>query len=441
MSEQISVGLIKPSPYQPRLSFDLEDIRGSIEKDGILVALTVRKKDGFYELVDGERRLRLAKELGYKTVKCNVIDVSDDVARRMVWKVNTLRKDYTPKEKAYHFKKLQEKYGMSVTGIGRDCDYDRHTVLAYLNVFKLPNKYQNLVWDGKIGIAHIRELESLFNGEYSHHITDYLNQSLERKLSSAELRQTLRPELEEIERRRVESAKKAVGKITTEIKEPETPEELEKAAQILKKEAKKRQTKEQVLEQQQKKADDALSAVWNKIQKAKKMGIEVTAFLKKYNNATLTLYPTPKKATIQETNEVWQEAKGLKKNLDTVIKEEKKRREEEERKKREEEIKRQAEEETKEKLLKDKEFIKEVAKIAPQIRTEPQETQLPFDIPSVDQQLDKIFSSMAKVTSDSKVTPNPQDFIQYIKGYIKRKKLVCPVCGETHLMWKCGHAF
>jgi len=65
----IPVEQIKPSPYQPRMTFDLEDIKGSIMRDGILVTLTVRKKDGFYELVDGERRLRVVKELGYETVK------------------------------------------------------------------------------------------------------------------------------------------------------------------------------------------------------------------------------------------------------------------------------------------------------------------------------------------------------------------------------------
>jgi len=52
----IPVDQIKPSPYQPRLTFDLEDIKGSIMRDGILVALTVRKNDAYYELVDGERR-------------------------------------------------------------------------------------------------------------------------------------------------------------------------------------------------------------------------------------------------------------------------------------------------------------------------------------------------------------------------------------------------
>jgi ParB family chromosome partitioning protein len=164
----IPIDKIKPSPFQPRLTFDLEDIKGSIIRDGILVSLTVRKKDGYYELVDGERRWRVAKELGYKTVPCDVIDIDDETARRMVWKVNTLRKDYEPKEKALFFKRMQEEYGMSIRGIAREYDQDPHTVIAYLNVFKLPKDYQQMIWDGVIAIGVIRELEQLFNGvEYS----------------------------------------------------------------------------------------------------------------------------------------------------------------------------------------------------------------------------------------------------------------------------------
>lgn len=40
-------------------------------------------------------------------------------------------------------------------------------VLAYLNVFKLPENYQRLIWDGKIGIGHIDNLTSYFNGGHS----------------------------------------------------------------------------------------------------------------------------------------------------------------------------------------------------------------------------------------------------------------------------------
>jgi ParB family chromosome partitioning protein len=240
----VPINQIKPSPYQPRLSFNLEDIRGSIQRDGILVPLTVRKKDGYYELVDGERRTRLAKELGHKTIPVTVINVDDDTARRMVWKVNTLRQEYSPREKAYYFKKLQEEYGMSLRGIARECDYSDTLVRAYLAVFRLPKEYQEYVWLGKIGVGHLVQLlnAGFFNGDAKAFVQaiTFLDQIIEQKLSDREFQEVLEPTLREYQKHRVESAKKAVGEVVPEVGVPETPEELERAATTLRKEANKK---------------------------------------------------------------------------------------------------------------------------------------------------------------------------------------------------------
>ena len=52
---------IRPNPGQPRKIFDpagLQELAASIAEYGIVQPLTVRRRDGFYELVAGERRLR-----------------------------------------------------------------------------------------------------------------------------------------------------------------------------------------------------------------------------------------------------------------------------------------------------------------------------------------------------------------------------------------------
>jgi ParB/RepB/Spo0J family partition protein len=244
----ISLDQIKPSPYQPRLSFNLEDIRGSIQRDGILVPLTVRKKDGYYELVDGERRTRLAKELGYKTVPVTVIDVDDDTARRMVWKVNTLRQEYSPKEKAYYFQKLQNPpYGMSLKGMAGECDVDIKDVKAYLNVLKLPKEYQQMVWDRLIPVRDIRELDQLFNGvaratpEGNPEIFGLLDRSAREKHFGAEqIREAIKPYLTKLRKEQIEKAKEVMEAIEPTVTIPETPEELEEAAISLRKEARRK---------------------------------------------------------------------------------------------------------------------------------------------------------------------------------------------------------
>ena len=58
---------IRPNPGQPRKIFDpagLQELAASIAEYGIVQPLTVRRRDGFYELVAGERRLRAARMAG-----------------------------------------------------------------------------------------------------------------------------------------------------------------------------------------------------------------------------------------------------------------------------------------------------------------------------------------------------------------------------------------
>ena len=58
---QCDISQITHNRYQPRQHFsddDLEELTASIKTQGIIQPLLVRKNDGGYELVAGERRLR-----------------------------------------------------------------------------------------------------------------------------------------------------------------------------------------------------------------------------------------------------------------------------------------------------------------------------------------------------------------------------------------------
>ena len=346
----VPVDKIKPSPYQPRLTFDLEDIRGSIKRDGILIPLTVREREGYYELIDGERRVRLAKELGYKTVPCTVIKVDDDTARRMVWKVNTLRQDYTPKEKAYHFRSLQEKYGMSLRGMAMEYGIDRHTIKAYLNTFRLPDEYQQMVWDRVIPIGVVKELEVLLNSgvyppserltsEKAPEIFEILDRaSREKYFGQKEAQESIRPYLKRLRQEQVEKAKVAVERVEPEVRVPETPEELEEAARVLREEAKRRKTPKQKHREIVGKAQKALSS-FPSLENAEKLGVDIKVYKKKLEKIESYLKEKPKEA--------WDDISSLKKEFKAEIKEAQIHREEEEEKRREEEMQRRIEEEAK----------------------------------------------------------------------------------------------
>jgi ParB/RepB/Spo0J family partition protein len=358
---QIPLDLIKPSPYQPRLYFDLEDIRGSIMKDGILVPLTVRKKDGYYEIIDGERRWRLAKELGYKTVPCVVkTDVDDEVADQMSWNLNTLRKEYTVEERAKHFRMHQEQR-MSARAIGRIHGYSNVTVSSYLSIFKLPEEYQQYVWDGKFGIAKIQRLYE--RGLLDESVKDltpaltFINQSITQDLKDDEFEKLLTDTVGKVEEIRLKTAKKAIGKVTPEIKEPETPEDFEKMAVTLRKEAERRKTAEQKAEEKRQKliaqTRKSLNATRKKIDGAEKI-IDVSVLREQLNELEKSLEQNPAEAREQLI--------ALGKQVDGAKKQRQKEIEEENRKKREEEERHRLEEEMKKKLEEEKKRLEEEAK-------------------------------------------------------------------------------
>src|ERR1700752_1085824 len=67
----LPVAQIHPNPYQPRQHFDperLQELASSLQTQGLLQPIVVRRhRDGF-ELIVGERRWRAAQMAGFETI-------------------------------------------------------------------------------------------------------------------------------------------------------------------------------------------------------------------------------------------------------------------------------------------------------------------------------------------------------------------------------------
>ena len=87
---------IRPNPHQPRRTFDpaeLASLAESVRRHGILQPLTVRRRDGGWELVAGERRLRAAQLAGLPTVPCVEREADDDTSALLALVENLQRQD------------------------------------------------------------------------------------------------------------------------------------------------------------------------------------------------------------------------------------------------------------------------------------------------------------------------------------------------------------
>jgi len=106
---------IKPSPMNPRKTFDegaIAELAASIRQHGLLQPITVRPKDGMYEIVMGERRYRaycLNQQQSTKyptTIPCIVREMTDEEALDAMITENLQRKDVDPIEEAFAFGQL-----------------------------------------------------------------------------------------------------------------------------------------------------------------------------------------------------------------------------------------------------------------------------------------------------------------------------------------------
>ncbi len=235
---KVEIDLIKPSPYQPRIFFDVSELKEEIERDGLLSDLVVRKRDKAYELVDGERRLRALKKLGWKTAPVRVVKLDDSIVRRSVYKVNKVREDYTVEEEARYFKKLTQE-GMTPWEISKELGVDFHWVLAHLNVFKFPENIQKALWTGQISISHLVALEGTIGRSIEESLS-IINEIINRKLTLKETKKIIHKQKEKVEEMRVEAAKKVLTKVDPKIAKLKNAEDFDKAAKVLKKIAKKK---------------------------------------------------------------------------------------------------------------------------------------------------------------------------------------------------------
>ena len=236
---EVDVDSIRSSPYQPRLIFDLEDLKQEIKKDGLLSNLVVRNRGKFFELIDGERRWRVLKELGWETVPVRVVDADDTMARLAVYKLNKIRENYTVEEEARYLKKVRDE-GMTPWAISKQLNVDSRWVLAHLNVFKFPEDIRKAVWGKQISMSHIVALESVIDRNIKEAVLT-VNEILNRKLTVSETRKIAKKRAKELKERvkemRIREAEKVLPAIAPKAPKLETPEDFEKAAEVFKEKA------------------------------------------------------------------------------------------------------------------------------------------------------------------------------------------------------------
>ncbi len=132
---------IEPNPLQPRQIFDQDSLYGlaaSIRQYGVISPLSVRLRQGRYELVAGERRLRAAVLAGLETVPCVVLDIDDADSGAIALVENLQRRDLDFAEQAQGIARLIRLYGLRQEDCARRLGMSQSAVANKLRLLRLP---------------------------------------------------------------------------------------------------------------------------------------------------------------------------------------------------------------------------------------------------------------------------------------------------------------
>jgi ParB family transcriptional regulator, chromosome partitioning protein len=163
--DTIPVSRIHTNPKQPRTVFDrqgLEDLKKSIVENGVIQPVTVRKTDGGFEIIAGERRLRAVVELGYERIPAYVMNVeTEEKMLELALVENVQREDLNPIELAKAYDQLQTEYRLSQEEVARKVGKDRATVANFIRLLKLPDVIQDSLSKNEISMGHARAFMGL----------------------------------------------------------------------------------------------------------------------------------------------------------------------------------------------------------------------------------------------------------------------------------------
>ena len=162
---KINTGNISRNPFQPRQTFNEENLNSlaeSIKRKGILQPiLVVKKDDGSYQLVAGERRLRASKIAGLVEVPAIVVNMDDQEQLEVAILENIQREDLNPLEEAESYRRLMNEFHHTQEELSEILGKSRSHVANILRLLTLPPQVKEMVREGKLSFGQARALIGL----------------------------------------------------------------------------------------------------------------------------------------------------------------------------------------------------------------------------------------------------------------------------------------
>lgn len=220
----VKITMVEPNRDQPRKNFDedaLQELADSIKQFGLLQPILVQQRDGYYEIVAGERRWRAAKLAGLKEVPVIIRNLTEQEIVEISLIENIQRENLNPIEEAQAYKKLLTEFNLKQDEVAERVSKSRAAVTNSMRLLKLSDEVQQMVISDMISTGHARALLAIEDADEQYALAQRI---FDEKLSV----------------RDIEKLVKSIGKPAKEKKEKEKNESLEAVYQDIQEKLKQR---------------------------------------------------------------------------------------------------------------------------------------------------------------------------------------------------------
>jgi len=133
------------------------ELKASIEKHGFNIPILVKDLgNGKYELIDGEHRIKVAKELAMTTVPAVIVEADSLKATMLNILANTARGTQNPMDVAEALRRAHDA-GASIEELAAATGHTEQWVKLYLTLTELPDVYKDALRKGTLKVGHIKE--------------------------------------------------------------------------------------------------------------------------------------------------------------------------------------------------------------------------------------------------------------------------------------------
>lgn len=160
----IKSALIYPNPAQPRREMEpraLNELAGSIRENGLLQPITVRRVEGGYQLIAGERRLRACKLAGLESIPAIVMEISDSQSAVFALIENLQRRDLTYFEEAAAYRALMTNLDLTQEELAKRIGKGQSTIANKLRLLRFTKEEQELMLRCGLTERHARAIVAI----------------------------------------------------------------------------------------------------------------------------------------------------------------------------------------------------------------------------------------------------------------------------------------